>query len=185
MYTSQHWNKFPNFDSVETQFAFDIHVEPGEKINWEYSPKLEKVYIKLNSVMNLNVSYEAVGNFDEHLFVRAMIVFSSSSEMHLAVSRCPNHRMQREPSNVLQANEVPAFHILKCCHPETMYSGEENQQTYGNRASLLVPLDKRARINEDGRRSQSLGLEFLCQNSCSNGIHRKQTVLMLTLENDR
>lgn len=136
--------------------------------------------------MNLNISYESNGiNAAEHLFVRAMIVFSATSEMHLPVSRCPNHRMQRESNNMLQVNEVPAFHILKCCHPETIYAGEENQQTYGNRASLLVPLDRQARLNENGRRSQSLGLEFLCQNSCSNGIHRKQTVLMLTLENER
>lgn len=165
-------------------YDFDIHIEQGEKINWMYSTKLDKVYIKLNSVMNLNISYVPIGNVPEHLFVRAMIVFSSTDEMHMAVSRCPNHRMQRDP-NSNQINEVPAFHILKCCHPDTLYTGEENQQVFGNRSAFVVPLDRFARMNEHGRCSQSLGLEFLCQNSCSNGIQRKQTVLVFTLENQR
>lgn len=170
-----HWNVFPNLEPVPTSYEFDIHVDQGDKLNWLYSAKQEKVYIKLNSMMHLTVSYEPL-NPSEALHVRAMIVFSRRDEMHLPVSRCPNHRMMR--------NEVPSFHILKCCNPGTEYHGTENATWFGQRASLLVPMGPHAAVvNEDGRCQQSLGLEFLCQNSCANGIQRKQTVLVFTLEN--
>lgn len=80
--------------------------------------------------------------------------------------------------------EVPAFHIVKCCNPGTDYRGVENGASFGQRASLVVPMGPQPQ-NESGRCQQSLGLEFLCQNSCANGIQRKQTVLVFTLENDR
>lgn len=88
----QHWKDFPNLNPVHTAYDFDIHVDNGEKINWLYSAKQEKVYIKLNSTMNLTVSY--VPNDGEPLHVRAMIVFSRREEMHMPVTRCPNHRKQ-------------------------------------------------------------------------------------------
>lgn len=156
----------------------------GEKFNWLYSAKLDKVYIKLNSVMHLAVSYVPHGI--EPLHVRAMIVFSRREEMHLPVTRCPNHRML---SSGKCYTEVPAFHILKCCNPGTEYFGIENGSLFGQRASLAVPLTANApspaAALSGGRVQQSLGLEFLCQNSCANGIQRKQTVLVFTLENER
>lgn len=80
---------------------------------------------------------------------------------------------------------MPAFHILKCCNPGTEYHGTENESWFGQRSSLLVPMGPLAASSSTGRCQESLGLEFLCQNSCSNGIQRKQTVLVFTLENDR
>lgn len=44
-------------------------------------------------MMHLTVSYVPLSA--EPLFVRAMIVFSRRDEMHLPVTRCPNHRMLR------------------------------------------------------------------------------------------
>lgn len=81
---------------------------------------------------------------------------------------------------------MPAFHILKCCNPGTEYYGTENSSSFGQRSSLVVPMAPLSPSSAgSGRCQQSIGLEFLCQNSCSNGIQRKQTVLVFTLENDR
>lgn len=144
-----------------------------------------KIYIKLNSVMNLSFSYVPFPN-DTELSLRAMIVFSASDEMHLPVRRCPNHRMQRDPNHQPNANEVPPFHILKCCDPATLYHGEEMEQIFGKRSSLVVPLGcSNSIVNEDGVCTKTIGFEFLCQNSCANGIQRKQTVVVFTLENQR
>lgn len=189
---------------MRTDYDFDVHIDTGDKINWMYSAKLDKVYIKLNSMMNLTVSYRPSSL--EPLFVRAMIVFSRRDEIHLPVSRCPNHRMQCSGRSDDGCNEtrilihsvsfvaeVPAFHILKCCNPNTEYHGIENESSFGRRASLVVPLGRpqqqqlqqQLAPGETIRCQHSLGLEFMCQNSCANGIQRKQTVLVFTLENER
>lgn len=175
----EHWNKFPNLENVDSEFQFDIHVDPSENLNWLYHHKMEKIYIKLNSVMNLSFSYMPANC---GLFLRAMIIFSSPDEMHLPVGRCPNHRVQRDPKHTPNTNDIPLHHILKCCHPETRYVGSEFDQTFGKRSSLVLPLGQ-TKINEHGRCTESIGLEFLCQNSCSNGIQRKQTAVVFTLEN--
>lgn len=85
----------------------------------------------------------------------------------------------------MSVTDAPDFHILKCCNLGTVYNGVERESTFGQRASLVVPMGAQPPRNELGRCQQSLGLEFLCQNSCSNGIQRKQTVLVFTLENER
>lgn len=79
---------------------------------------------------------------------------------------------------------MPSAHILKCCHPNTQYVGEESAQVFGQRLSVLVPLDRPV-VNDDGHASESLMLEFMCQNSCTTGINRKSTAVVFTLENDR
>lgn len=107
-------------------------------MNWMFQPKIGKIYIKINSLMNLSFSYQPMNDLSP-LCLRAMIVFSSTDEMHLAVRCCPNHRMQRAP-NPVDGSEVPPHHILKCCDPNTQYIGEENKQTFGTRTSLIVPL---------------------------------------------
>lgn len=79
--------------------------------------------------------------------------------------------------------DVPAEHILKCCHPSTQYVGKENSQLFGQRLSIVVPLHPSA-VDEDGCASESVMLEFLCQNSCTTGINRKSTAVVFTLENE-
>lgn len=79
---------------------------------------------------------------------------------------------------------MPPAHILKCCHPNTQYVGIENGQLFGQRLSVFVPLGRSA-VNEEGFASESLMLEFMCQNSCTTGINRKSTAVVFTLENER
>lgn len=78
---------------------------------------------------------------------------------------------------------VPADHILKCYHPHAKYIGSENAQLFGDRLSIVVPLD-RPTVNESGIASETIKWEFLCQNSCATGINRKSTAVIFTLEND-
>lgn len=62
-----------------------------------------KIYIKLNSVMNVSFSYIPM-NSNDYLYLRAMIVFSSPDEMHLPVNRCPNHRIPLPQNHIANEN---------------------------------------------------------------------------------
>lgn len=58
---------------------------------------MNKVFIKLNSVMTLTVSYKP---FDAaNLSLRAMIVYTSPDDMHLQVKRCANHKAANKFTN--------------------------------------------------------------------------------------
>lgn len=187
-------------ENVDTNYSFDMHIDPGENQNWLFNPKIGKVYIKLNSVMKVALSYKPHGT--SNLYLRAMILYSSPDDMHLQVKRCANHRVSMDNQgpyklrigsdvfvilkifNFFFKQDVPPAHILKCCHPNTQYIGNENAQVFGQRLSILVPLDRPV-VNEEGYASESLMLEFMCQNSCTTGINRKSTAVVFTLENER
>lgn len=57
----------------------------------QYSALLDKVYIKIHSVMNVMVSFRPLVKPPTNLLLRAMIVFSSPDDMHREVIRCQNH----------------------------------------------------------------------------------------------
>lgn len=80
---------------IETKYALDMHIDPGENQNWLY--KMGKVFIKLNSVMTVTLSYKPYDN--SNLYLRAMIVYTSPDDMHLQVGRCANHKASNKSSN--------------------------------------------------------------------------------------
>lgn len=102
-------------ENVDTNHAFDMHIDPGENQNWMYNPKMGKVFIKLNSVMKVTVSYKPYG--ETKLYLRAMILYASPDDMHLQVKRCANHRVSNDnqgllsfPSIIFELN----FFFLRC-----------------------------------------------------------------------
>lgn len=84
-------------DVVETKYGLDMHIDPGENQNWLFNHKMGKVFIKLNSVMSVTVSYKPFDN--SNLYLRAMIVYTSPDDMHLNVQRCANHKASNKSSN--------------------------------------------------------------------------------------
>lgn len=78
---------------IDTKYALDMHIDPGENQNWLYNLKMNKVYIKLNSVMTVTASYKP--HDIANLFLRAMIVYTSPDDMHLPVKRCANHKVRK------------------------------------------------------------------------------------------
>ncbi|KAG4079569.1 hypothetical protein HA402_012339 [Bradysia odoriphaga] len=175
----EHWDKYPNMEIIETKFGLDIGIDPGENQNWLYNLKMNKVFIKLNSVMTVTVSYKP---YDAaNLSLRAMIVYTSPDDMHLQVKRCANHKAATMFS--IDHQDVPVDHILKCYHPHAKYHGSENAQLFGDRLSIVVPLDRPV-VNESGIANETIKWEFLCQNSCATGINRKSTAVIFTLENE-
>lgn len=170
--STKHLEALPDLLPVASSLKFDVTLN-GDNNNWLFHPKLQKIFIKMSSVMNINVLHLPT---DKPLFLRAMILFSNENEMHLPVKRCANHRQQ---DGVPHCTE----HILRCTHPKAYYGGVENGTIFKERFSVVAPLDN-AVLNEDEMACMNLGFEFMCQNSCSSGINRKSTSIVFTLEDE-
>lgn len=89
-------------ENINSDYSFDMHIDPGENQNWLFNPKIGKVYIKLNSVMKVTLSYKPYNA--TNLFLRAMILYSSPDDMHLPVKRCANHRVSMDINQGLLKN---------------------------------------------------------------------------------
>lgn len=168
---NDHLNKLPMLDEVHTLWTFDVqlHSENSGKSSYMYSSKLNKVFVKLGSAMNVYVSYATIDTNTE-VFVRAMIVYSNHDDLNEPVKKCPNHK---EQSSGCPSEIIP--HILKCAVPETQYKGVENGVKFNERIAIVVPMKSLAE-------NEPLKLEFTCQNSCSGGMNRKMTSIVFTLE---
>lgn len=126
-----HFGSHPTLVPVSTNYAFDMTVQQEQSVIFSQN----KLFIKLGSKMTFSVSYrEQMRN--EPLFLRAMIVFSKPAEMHLAVKRCNNHRgtSTGPPTSALAS-------IIRINNPKAMYCGVENGETFGDRLSVVMPLE--------------------------------------------
>lgn len=166
-----HLNKLPMLEEVHTAWMFDVqlHSENSGKSSYMYSSKLNKVFVKLGSAMNVYISYTTF-DMNTDVFVRAMIVYSNHDDLNEPVKKCPNHK---EQSLGCPPEIIP--HILKCAVPETQYKGVENGVKFNERIAIVVPMKSLAD-------NEPLKLEFTCQNSCSGGMNRKMTSIVFTLE---
>lgn len=170
----RHLNSIPNLDTVQTNYDFDVCIPSDQSNNVVFSQ--QKLFIKMGSRMNINLSYREQQRGEE-LFLRAMIIFSKPAEMHLPVKRCANHRTPPNQDARAMAS------IIKVNDPKATYFGEEVGQTFQDRLSVVIPIEN-LNYDENGKVTQSVGLEFLCQNSCSSGINRKPASIVFTLENN-
>lgn len=171
---TQHLDRLPDLVPMQSQHNFDVLIDglANNSNNWLFLPDRQKLFIKMNAVITIKVSY-TIPSPKQPLYVRAMILFSHPDEMHMPVKRCANHRQTDSKGN----NE----HILKCCHPNVTYHGMEDGKIFKERLSVVVPLIQHD-VDDDGCANVPIGLEFGCQNSCSAGINRKTTSIVFTLE---
>lgn len=163
-----HLNQLPSTDTLETDYSFniDLNSETAGKTSWMFSQKLKKVFVKINSDLLVYINYNPIVPHEE-LFIRAMIVYTSPSDLAEPVKKCPNHR------------EKSAYfpeHILTCSVPGTIYVGNESGKLFKDKLAVLIPLSGVIQ-------NEPLKFQFSCSNSCSGGMNRKMTSIIFTLEN--
>lgn len=163
-----HFNKLPIVDPLESnyQFEIDLNSESASKASWMFSNKLNKVFVKINSPLNVYISYKKLQP-QEQLFIRAMIVYTSLNEIAEPVKKCPNHKES--------SRDTYSEHILRCAVQETIYVGLESGKLFKDKLAVFIPMSAIAS-------NEPLKLQFTCQNSCSGGINRKATAIVFTLE---
>lgn len=164
-----HFDQLPLTDSFESAWNFNINLnsDSAGKTSWMFSTQLNKVFVKIDTHLNIYPSYDVV-NVDQKLYVRAMIVYTSKNDLAEPVRKCPNHRAKSVQNN--------PEHILRCDLPHTQYVGDEAGKLFKDKLALLIPMSAIAS-------NEPIKLQFTCQNSCS-GMSRKYTSIVFTLEND-
>jgi hypothetical protein len=166
-----HFSKLPEVEELANN-PYDFHMElkhdTSNKSNWLYSSPLNKVFVKIDTPLNVYPTFNTAGHNKDNFFIRAMIVYTAQNDLPEPVVKCPNHRERSQ-------KEFPD-HILHCASSEGVtYSGIPNGKLFGERLSFVVAMEKIAS-------NAPLKIEFSCQNSCSGGMNRKSTTLVFTLE---
>lgn len=168
----------PNADEYENEsvnFEVNLTGEHSGKNSWVYSSELRKAYIKMEKAFIVRVSYNndiLMNQTPSNLFLRIMAFFTDPEDSHMPVRRCLNH----------QKNDTDdrKNHIFKIIQPqEAQYEGSEEKVNYQDRLSIKIPMDSRS-----CRVEKPIGMEFLCQNSCTSGINRRCTALIFALETE-
>lgn len=133
------------------------------------------MYLKMGSVFTVNVQFDSP-HLGENMFLRMMCVFTCAQDIHDPVNRCPNHieKDHEKNTNIMD-------HIVRCRRPDVMYYGAKDKVAFSERLAMVLPMG-RSHIKSV---SDTIGLEFMCQNSCAGGINRRATALMFILENQR
>lgn len=164
-----HFYQLPITENFESpwDFKIELNAESAGKTSWMYSTKLNKVFVKINTALNVHASYKIVEP-NQELYVRAMIVYTSNNDLAEPVMKCPNHKAQ--------SNVTDPQHILRCTVATTQYVGVENGKLFYEKLAVIVPMNEIAH-------NEPLKLIFTCQNSCSGGMNRKMTSIIFTLEN--
>lgn len=164
-----HFYQLPITENMESpwDFKIELNAESAGKTSWMYSTKLNKVFVKINTALNVHASYK-IAEPNQVIFVRAMIVYTSNNDLAEPVMKCPNHKAQ--------SNVADPQHILRCTVPTTQYVGVENGKLFYEKLAVIIPMNEIAH-------NEPLKLVFTCQNSCSGGMNRKMTSIIFTLEN--
>lgn len=172
-YVSAHLNQLPLTDMFDTEWGFDIALnsESAGKTSWMFSTKLNKVFVKINTTLNVTTSYNIV-DLTQPLFIRAMIVYTSTNDLSEPVMKCPNHLEQSRRDKL-----VFPEHILRCSTLDTKYIGTDSGKLFKDKLAILIPMSNVAS-------NEPLKLQLTCQNSCSGGMNRKMTSIVFTLENE-
>lgn len=163
-----HLDKLPIVEEMITDWNFDVQLnsESAGKTSWMYSPKLNKVFVKISTHLNVYPKYDVIDS-QQQLFVRAMIVYTCANDLAEPVKKCPNHR---------QSTHNNPEHILRCLSEETIYYGVDTGKLFKDKLAVVIPMSAIAS-------NEPLKLQFTCQNSCSGGMNRKATSIVFTLEN--
>lgn len=166
----------PSKEEFDGRYGFSLIMDwsnNGPKKSWEYASQLNKLYVKMSCFVPLQfkVSPEGAGR---NLKVRGVLVYDADDDLHLAIERCPVHRLPTNKSNIEFPNYQHLMHVLSCKNKGTVYEQNEHSGRY----SIVVPLDE----SQPGSAYSTLLFGLMCKSSCVGGMNRRNTSIIFTLE---
>lgn len=172
-----HLHENPCLDDLDTQYCFEVEVpmEENEKKQWYYDASVKRLYVKMDQPLTSIISYKAL---EGSLFVRIMPIYTSLADIRLPVNRCPNHK-----EKCTLTNRDHLVHYTG--HDAVQYLGFENGVKFSDRLAVRIPLNKPRVVTSDGTVKEEICFKIGCLNSCSSGINRRSTALIITLENEK
>ncbi|XP_013145903.1 PREDICTED: cellular tumor antigen p53-like isoform X2 [Papilio polytes] len=161
---------FPGF------FNFGVEIKSSEtdRKKFLYSAKLNRIYVDMGVEFPVHFTWNTSGPHMpglEDLYVRATVVFSDDAQKEKRVERCLQHA--HEPNN--PGEEGVVRNVLRSARAlgtaDLHYCGAARLPD--SWLSVLVRLPQPA----------PHAYQFVCKNSCSSGINRRNTAIVFTLEN--
>ncbi|CAG0914915.1 unnamed protein product [Notodromas monacha] len=162
----------------------------GKIHSWLWSEELQKLFVEMNKPCPFDV--KATNYLNEQLFVRALPLYTTATNVLRVVKRCPNHASLEDATNIgngflrlaracsfnkIAFEDVPEHwrqHLIRAECGSAVY--EEDPES--KRLSVKLPLGR----PEPGANWTTLLFKFMCLGSCVGGINRRALQVIFTLE---
>ena len=147
-----------------------VEVSGKQKQNVQYSDLLKKLYIKQNHFANIKLLYS--GSSTTPLSVSACLMFTCPDQAHHHVTACYQHSRRSDG----ELREALSEFVLRM-------SSESLQVKYttSNNGRRFVRIDNLPSTNSTDLESTTVSIKFTDLSSCTGGINRRDTALVLAL----
>ncbi|CAG0917835.1 unnamed protein product [Notodromas monacha] len=143
----------------------------GKIHSWLWSEELQKLFVEMNKPCPFDV--KATNCSNEQLYVRALPLYTTATNVLRVVKRCPNHASSEDATNI-DVNENLRHHLIRAECGSAVYE----EDTESKRLSVRLPLGR----PEPGANWTTLLYKFMCLGSCVGGINRRALQIIFTLE---
>lgn len=158
----------PSVCRLAGDYNFTAWISPDSGPDCLYSADLNKIYVNINK--NIPVQFQLNPN-GLGLYIRALVVYISSSDQQEPVIRCITHAA----TDINDGKDDLAAHVLRCASTNAaLYSRDESSGRY----SVCVPVE----VPQCGMESFIVCYKFTCLNSCQLR-NRRGMGIIFTLEN--
>ncbi|CAK1590578.1 unnamed protein product [Parnassius mnemosyne] len=154
-------------------FAVEIKGTETDKKKYLYSARLNRIYVDMGVNFPVHFSWDAMKQalmYPAGLYVRATVVFSDQAQAEKRVERCLQHA--HEPNN--PGNETIVKNVLRSARAlgtdGLHYCGQPDRPDSWLSVLLHLPAPT------------GHAYQFVCKNSCSSGINRRNIAIIFTLE---
>ncbi|XP_026314595.1 cellular tumor antigen p53 isoform X2 [Hyposmocoma kahamanoa] len=158
--------------SGDLDFQVEINGSDTDKLKYLYSHKLNRIYVD----MKISFPVQFRWNVDcapPYLYVRATTVFSEDSQAEKRVERCTQHTHDNSNEGLNRNVVKNVLHSSREMNAQGVYyCGTDTQSD--SWYSVLVELLPTGHATH--------AYQFVCKNSCSNGINRRAISIIFTLE---
>lgn len=154
--------EYPGNKDFRMNFKNIVRLNPSKIC---YSQLLNKLYIAKDIEVEIVFTWNEAQKNDGEIpsQIRALCVYEREEDRSKPVQVCSEHNPRGQADGSL---------IISSC--------DEDRYEFNNRTgrySLVIPVN----AAEDGKKE--ISIKFLCKNSCREGLNRRPTIMLITLEN--
>ncbi|XP_052738737.1 cellular tumor antigen p53 [Bicyclus anynana] len=159
-------------ESELSNFIVEIDGSHTQKKKFLYSHMLNRIYVQMGVNFSVNFNWDVSKVPQMQMYVRATVVFADANQAEKRVERCLQHA--HVTSNTQTTDEVVVHNVLRSARD----IGDPNVYYCGNRAETDCWYSVVVQFNGPTGHAYN----FVCSNSCSSGINRRNIDVIFTLE---
>jgi len=153
----------------EHNFEVKFRKESSKSKHWDYSKKLNKLFIDMNKWAQ--VEFKIGSDPPPDLTIRTLPVYTDPSSRREPVKRCPIHATVEEKTN---RDFAHPHHIIRYQNEDTIYNEDTKSGRLFSKFQVSTP--------HKGTDTISRMIKFMCLGSDPGGINRRPIKVVFTLE---